>query len=336
MSTAESGLVGYLVPGSLHTGMTSRGYTNRGPVRIERHYRLGDFPVAESGLWLPPVEIGARDYPAALRLVGEWACRDVPSPDFKAETAAEALGNTSLETDTGCWRPAHNLAAGRYAMALFEISGLGYGADVLNPESAEPAQSLRICDCEQCLNPRHYDLTYGTGAGRVQRPRLLTPDYQVYGTLEDDRIKTSWGDILPSVEESVLEYVKLRNRCYPYADDQKAPLTANGISKISIDPATGCWTVRSYYIQPVTDTRQYQYDMYGRLTLRKHMQGGTKGSQMGAHRVVWLATGRKLRKGMELNHRCGFRPCANPLHLEPVSKSVNGRHGAKMRQARQH
>lgn len=43
-----------------------------------------------------------------------------------------------------------------------------------------------------------------------------------------------------------------------------------------------------------------------------------------AHRVLWeLVTGRKIREGYTLDHKCLNTRCVRPEHLEEVTRSVN-------------
>lgn len=46
-----------------------------------------------------------------------------------------------------------------------------------------------------------------------------------------------------------------------------------------------------------------------------------------AHRVFYMAHGRKIPDGLDLDHLCRVRHCVNPEHLEPVSRSVNLQRG---------
>ena len=49
------------------------------------------------------------------------------------------------------------------------------------------------------------------------------------------------------------------------------------------------------------------------------------------HRVTWLLFGGELKDSYtQLNHRCGFRPCTNPGHLEIVDQQTNNMHSRMM------
>lgn len=50
-----------------------------------------------------------------------------------------------------------------------------------------------------------------------------------------------------------------------------------------------------------------------------------------AHRAVYLASGREIPDGLDLDHLCRNRRCVNPEHLEPVNRSVNLQRGHNAR-----
>ena len=54
------------------------------------------------------------------------------------------------------------------------------------------------------------------------------------------------------------------------------------------------------------------------------------GTQL-AHRVIYLASGRTIPDGLDLDHLCRVRLCVNPDHLEPVDRSTNLRRGGLAR-----
>ncbi|WP_341935310.1 HNH endonuclease [Microbacterium sp. LWO14-1.2] len=54
-------------------------------------------------------------------------------------------------------------------------------------------------------------------------------------------------------------------------------------------------------------------------------KGYGKSSGTTAHRHVWLALGRTIARGLELDHLCRVPLCVNPDHLEPVTRAENAR-----------
>jgi len=52
-----------------------------------------------------------------------------------------------------------------------------------------------------------------------------------------------------------------------------------------------------------------------------------QGKPTTGHRAVWLATGRTIPAGFDLDHLCRNRACCNPAHIEPVTRSENLRRG---------
>jgi hypothetical protein len=73
--------------------------------------------------------------------------------------------------------------------------------------------------------------------------------------------------------------------------------------------ADGCWEWQGKVI----------YSGYGEA----HYQN----RQMQAHRAMWLASGRPIPNGLQLDHLCRNRRCCNPDHLEPVTCAENIRRG---------
>ena len=45
------------------------------------------------------------------------------------------------------------------------------------------------------------------------------------------------------------------------------------------------------------------------------------------HRLMWETLVGPIPEGLEMDHLCRQRACMNPDHLEPVTKSENGRRG---------
>jgi hypothetical protein len=122
----------------------------------------------------------------------------------------------------------------------------------------------------------------------------------------------------------------------PYVGREESLLTVGGISQINIIPETGCWFARNYSMTPigVKTKKSMQYDGYSRLKIPSPIAdryGYVKFAILG-HRVVWLLSGNKLAdpKKEILNHKCGFRPCVNPGHMEQIPQDDNVMHGRLM------
>lgn len=87
-------------------------------------------------------------------------------------------------------------------------------------------------------------------------------------------------------------------------------LPARVFDKIMPCPLTGCW-LWTAYIGP---------NGYGYIN-----QGNRRPNT--AHRVVYEAIKGPVPDGLELDHLCRVRSCANPAHLEPVTSAENTRRG---------
>lgn len=321
-----------ILPQSLHPGMTRGGFTYRNHIPV-RSADIDNYPVTRHGLWLPTIKVGKRELEMAKARLGAETRPAFTDPEALARAAIKGMAMNDM---TGCWVSDGVVDASSHTSALWEIADQDMGGPPLDPETIESKEELRLCDDEGCLNARHYDFTHK----KKYREELIRPNYHNFRTLEDGRILPIWEKsrrrALPSVADSIVALRKLQLRCPPFVDAQDAPLTGNGISKITIDPITGCWMVRMYYTRPEHHlTPGFQYDGYGRLGRGKLLRpNGEPATQGLAHRVVWQAVGKKLIPGMELNHKCGVRPCANPSHLEQVTKSANNLHAHQMALAR--
>lgn len=97
-----------------------------------------------------------------------------------------------------------------------------------------------------------------------------------------------------------------------------APVLIDDLSHYTIDPC-GCW---------LWDGALWP-NGYGKTARPIH------GTQL-AHRAFYLASGREIPDGMDLDHvhkrGCRHRHCVNPDHLEPVTRAVNLRRGFDARQ----
>jgi HNH endonuclease len=79
-------------------------------------------------------------------------------------------------------------------------------------------------------------------------------------------------------------------------------------SRISEDPATGCWIWDGSLV-----------DGYGRLRV--------KGKGVYAHRFAYEMFVGPISPDKELDHLCRVRACCNPGHLEPVTRRENWERG---------
>lgn len=310
---------------SLWPGMTRHGFGFHSSVRIKPADRK-EFPVTKNGLWLPLASVAIKEFEIAKSLFRQNHLND--------SMARAAFSSMECERDTGCWVSSSISTEEEHTLALWDIADQDMGGVPLNPIADK--ESLRVCDTPGCLNARHYDLTHK----KPYRDRLLKPDYEMYEVLEDESIRCSWeedtGVVLPSVEGSKDIFRQLQARCVPYVDDPSlAPLTANGISKLTIDEITGCMPVRMYYTSPNDFGKNFMYDGYGRIGVGPGLRKpGEPAYQQMAHRVTYRAAGGEIKPGWEINHECGFHPCANPGHLTQMTRSENIRHMISMQRAR--
>lgn len=69
------------------------------------------------------------------------------------------------------------------------------------------------------------------------------------------------------------------------------------------------------------------WEWQGKLLRAGYGEAHYRGRQMVAHRAMWLAVGREIPAGLQLDHLCNNRRCCNPDHLEPVTSSENVKRG---------
>lgn len=74
---------------------------------------------------------------------------------------------------------------------------------------------------------------------------------------------------------------------------------------ITFEPNTGCWLW----------TAHCDKSGYGQVKFR--------GRTTEAHRAVFIARGGIVIAGLDLDHTCTIRSCANPEHLDQVTHAVN-------------
>jgi hypothetical protein len=87
------------------------------------------------------------------------------------------------------------------------------------------------------------------------------------------------------------------------------PVRVDDLSRYEVS-SSGCWLWTGFFYT----------NGYGRTARKLY------GTQL-AHRVFYLASGREIPDGLDLDHLCRVRRCVNPDHLEPVNRSVNLQRG---------
>jgi hypothetical protein len=313
---------------SLWPGMTRQGFGYQTQV-IVRPGDQAEFPVTRAGLWLPKVELAELSHDVAIRVIERLS--GVEGAGYRNSIAAVAIRSVTVDQDNGCWT-SDDIHQADHSDALWDIAELDMRGRPLDAKIGKKA--IQVCDNDECLNARHFDFTH-----RVEnRDRLLEPIAQLYDIQPDGTIVPVWelGEnspvILPTIKQSMDDLRSIQRQCVPYVDTPaRSLLTANGVSKITINPLTGCWTTRTYYTRPDDFTKSFMFDGYGRLgfgPLRK-AEGQPDGRYL-AHRVMWDATGHTLEAGKVLNHECGFHPCCYPAHLTQMTTAENNQHARRM------
>ena len=336
---------------SLWPGITRKGGGLKSHVRIKPG-DIGRFPqttpISGDG-----INVGSRWLP--LLQTSEIGLRDAQEKYKRQRSASmgKVAALSSMLTPEGCW-VSSELQAGtpEHVAALWEVVELDIEHPVLDlPTEIE---DIHVCDDPGCLNPRHYNFI----AQLDQRQQKSYPEYAHFKTDDETGIVIpDWyvrtGEYLPPVEESVEAFLGMRALCAPYTDGRDAPLSDNGVSKIAIDPITGCWVAQSYYLKPPGYKLGFQYDGYARFGVGKGLQKrGMKSQQITVHRLMAVQYGiidaadcigddegddggDKVRVRVQVNHRCGTRNCCYPGHLEQATHSTNVLHSYEMRRERQ-
>jgi hypothetical protein len=86
------------------------------------------------------------------------------------------------------------------------------------------------------------------------------------------------------------------------------------LKRVTHDERSGCWVVSGW-----DDGKGYR-------------NISVKGKTLKTHRVIfeWFWR-RKLRAGVQIDHKCCNRSCCNPLHLQPVMNKKNSQLRSKRR-----
>lgn len=312
-----------IAPESLWPGLT-RFNTAVGSWHPIQKRILGSKALSGSGIWLPLPDSSQEDFNAISKKVRQVKSGDdllIGEGEF--ELAKSFFEHTEV-TDDGCWVGTDD------SHALRLISELDTRHKIL--EDDDNFEDIRQCDNPSCQYHRHYDFSFDVPSGRRE---LVYPNEEFYRETTDGVI-TAWGDLLPEIDVSRDNLKAFREQSLPFVKTHESLLTANGISQICLVPSTGCWFVRMYYMTPTGEAspKGWQYDGYGRLRVpsRKAKEHNYIKYSTLAHRIVWLVSGRPLAdsKKFVLNHKCGFRPCANPDHLEEMTPQENNIHGLMM------
>jgi hypothetical protein len=319
---------------------TRAGFIGGNRLRVEKYApELGSYTRTESGLWLLPAEVAEKEAKKGVEKLGVLAdAQSREDMDVADHTRGlQDILSSSSVSNTGCLTGGLPNGQGVAAtvLSLAEHEMRTFSLDV-----EDDLKHLRVCDCRDCYNPRHFDLSFGRPTLR-ERKVELNPDWFTF--LESGRVKTIWEDILPSVARSLEYYIQMQRWSYPFTNSKESLLTPGSSSQIRFHPLTGCWESWSYYCRPEGNLN-WQFDGYGRLyrnykIKRPDPETGElkaveeRGHYL-AHRVTWAASpGRYLKKDHHLNHKCSYRRCCNPLHIEQVPASKNVRHGVGVQSA---
>jgi len=311
-----------VLPGGIYTAMVTAGPSTPFGNGIPLHnVMMSEFVTASNGhLLLPP----------RLAKIAHIATVEKITSSFSGYPLLDRYVRAGFDEETGCVRARRNISdknRGRIISDLIEVIN-PHGNSTI--DSVEEIPELRLCDCERCINPRHYDLEIGANLRKGRQdinPRL-------YKQLEDGRVLTAWGDELPSPRFSRDLLVLLRQESAPFRTDNKGKLTPSQLASIKFVSLTGCWAGDKYYRGDDIDLgyKTYQNDGYSRLYDRSSKKKSSAHAL--GHRIIWSIMGGKLIPGKVLNHRCGFRRCCNPLHIEQVSPRWNIIHGDDMATAK--
>ncbi len=328
-----------MLPG-LAPSHTRAGFIGGNRLRVEKYAPTpDDYARTESGLWLLPGTVTELEVNKGIEKLSILATsQDTEGMREAANTRrlANILGASSIDWK-GCLLGgiSDGEDPAQVAMMLAESEMRTFSLD--DPSEVD---LLRLCGEAACYNARHFDFSFGRPTLK-ERKVELNPDW--FNFLPSGRIKTLWGDILPSVAKSLEYYIKFQRMSFPFVCKDKSLLTPGSISQIRFHPLTGCWESWSYYCRP-DGNLNWQFDGYGRLyrnykTRKVDLETGEirtieeRGHYL-AHRVTWAASpGRYLKKGYHLNHKCSYRRCCNPLHLEQIEASANVRHGVVVQSA---
>lgn len=117
-----------------------------------------------------------------------------------------------------------------------------------------------------------------------------------------------------------MHYQRWRSSGSPHTCTRPLPPLERLLARIDVDPATGCWVVRSSRLR----------SGYGIIAIGNRPNRGGTYTQT-AHRLTYTELVGPVPEGLELDHLCRNPPCCNPDHLEPVTRAENIRRRTEAR-----
>jgi hypothetical protein len=126
--------------------------------------------------------------------------------------------------------------------------------------------------------------------------------WETWGEMAE-RWRENWEKLPPNEQGRIS--LKLNNKIYPDARSADFFRNINKESSYSYN-GTPCWEWTGNLTKDYWNPDVPGCGFYGGMV---------------AYRFLWThILGRKQPKGMELHHRCGFRPCVNPWQLELLAR----------------
>lgn len=322
---------------SFHSARNPESTGSRLP--IEKHIDSpDDFVLSpETRLWLLPHHFAEtdseKDIARADHLATElWRHGGAEGHRHKYLQIVRLLGRSSID-EFGCLSEGlrGNQTPAEMAIRLSEFEVMT-GAETTEDE----VRYLSVCGNPDCYNARHHSIDFGGTAQNTQRVDL-NPNW--YSEMPDGRIRTLWGDILPSVDESLKFFIDFQRLNYPFVPFAESILTPTPVSQLGFHPVTGCW--EAYIYERNTPNLANIKNGYGIMYARQEgdqvdpetgeiTKGYRRGSVL-AHNLIWVASGNYLDKRLEINHLCNYTRCCNPLHVEQITPDENRRHGHNAR-----
>lgn len=325
----------------LRPALTRAGFDSGGRLRVETHAPSPEDYIRVEGtdLWLLPAVIAEKDRRAGeekLKAIAErQKAHEMKGYAAASTRGARILGRTAI-TETGCMVDGLRGAQNPFSVAR-DFAEREWGSFAFTTEEEMP--HVQVCNTPGCYNSRHYDMDFGR---LTLKERTVEANPNFYKTLPNGKIQTIWGDVLPSIEESLEYFIWMQRQNFPFVPNSESRLTPTSVSQIKFHPVAGCWEAWQYYCRSETNHENWQYDGYGRLyqkkitkqnKVSKKVRVVQKAGHKVSHRVTWLAMGHTFKRDQVLNHLCSYRRCCNPLHMRQESKTANSYHGVRVQAA---